>query len=342
MAHMNNQSAPFLYSYKGEIIMGGTAFKHLGYDSERMTVSEFKQYEQEIVDTLDKLGIENYKIPYVKEKDSFGDIDIVVVKQSDVGIFDKIVENIELFGLTDDFVVRNKQFMSILYKQKYQVDFISTSSDYAEYNVNYLSYNDLGNIIGRVIKESGFRHGHDGLYYVYREGNHYKQLIPLSKDYSKTLEILGLDPSVFKKGFDTFTEMFEYVSSCKYFKKSRFDLENLNNRNRVRDRKRKVYNQFVNYVSDLEESTQIVPSPFDIFPHLIDICFEIKKERSAYNKLKEVFNGQNIMKWTNLSGKELGNFISLVKLHPDFDERTQTIEDCELFIKEEYFRWNGK
>ncbi len=322
--------------------MGGTAFKHLGYDSERMTVSEFKQYEQEIVNILDKLGIENYKIPYVKEKDSFGDIDIIVVKQNDVGIFDKIVENISLFGLTEDFIVRNKQFMSILYKQKYQVDFISTSKEYAEYNVNYLSYNDLGNLIGRVIKESGFRHGHDGLYYVYREGNHYKQLIPLSKDYYKTLEILGLDPSVFKKGFDTFTDMFEYVASCQYFKKSRFDLDNLNNRNRVRDRKRKVYNQFVNYVRDLEESTQIVPSPFDVFPHLVDACDKIKKERNVHNKLREIFNGRNIMKWTNLSGKELGNFITHVKSLPDFDQHTKTIKDCELFIKDEYFKWNVK
>lgn len=324
--------------------MGGNAFNHKGYESQRMSKQEFHEYEKEILDILASLDIEGKAIPYVREKESFGDIDIIVVKEDDRNVKEIICENISKFGLTDEFIFRNKDVISILYKHKYQVDFIFTPNKVKDYHQWYLSYNDLGNLLGRIIKESGFQHGHNGLFYVYREGNHYKELIELTTDYSKALEILGLDVEKFYSGFDTFKEMFDFVSSCKYFKKSRFALENLNNRNRVRDRKRKVYNEFLKYIDTVEDKDGEVPSPFDEFPWLAEHCEKIKQSRIHINTLKDKFNGNNVHLWTGLNGGKsseramFGKFMEYVKQSEGFEEvlYNGTIEDLELFVKARY------
>jgi DNA polymerase/3'-5' exonuclease PolX len=197
--------------------MGGNAFNHIGYTAERMSKEEFHTIEREIFTVLHELNIYGLSIPYVKEKESFGDIDIVIVKEDDRNVKEIICDNIEKFGLREELIFRNKDVISILYKEKYQIDFIFTNRKEKDYHQAYLAYNDLGNLLGRIIKESGFQHGHNGLFYVYREGNHYKELIELTTDYADALDILGLDVEKFYSGFDTFTEMFEYVTHIPRF-----------------------------------------------------------------------------------------------------------------------------
>lgn len=324
--------------------MGGNAFNHKGYTSERMTKEEFHQNEREVMMILHDLDIESKPIPYVKEKETFGDIDLIVVKENSRNVKEIICNNIDKFGLTDEFVFRNGDVISILYKKKYQIDFIFTSDDVKHYHQSYLAYNDLGNLLGRIIKESGFQHGHNGLFYVYREGNHYKELIPLTTAYDDALEILGLDVDKFYSGFDTFKEMFEYVTSCKYFKKSRFALENLNNRNRVRDRKRKVYNEFLKYIETIEDGEEFVPSPFEEFDWLESKIEEIKLSRVKINLLREKFNGNNVHLWTGLNGGQsserayFGNFMAYVKTLDGFNDvlENQSIEEMEKFVKDAF------
>lgn len=326
--------------------MGGNAFNHVGYESKRMTKQEFETAEFEVHKILHDLGIEAYSIPYVREKESFGDIDIVVVKEYDRSVKEIICENASLFQIeNDNQVFRNGDVISVLYQGKFQVDFIFTTQDIKFYHREYLSHNDLGNLIGRIIKESGFQHGHNGLFYVYREGNHYKELIELTTDYSKALEILGLDVEKFYDGFDTFTEMFEYVTSSKYFKKSRFALENLNNRNRVRDKKRKVYNEFLKYIETIPDGDKTVPSPFEVFPWLEDRVNAIKQSRVKINHQKERFNGKKVHEWTGLSGadgKKFGQFLEFVQNQEDFEEIVLNgpEENIEEYVTNLYNRFN--
>lgn len=324
--------------------MGGNAFTHKGYTAERMTKEEFHLIENEIFDILDRLEIEGKPIPYVREKESFGDIDIILVKEKDRNVKEIICKNIAEFGLTDEFIFRNKDVISILYKERYQIDFIFTDPEVKCYHQLYLAHNDLGNLIGRIIKESGFQHGHNGLFYVYREGNHYKELIELTTDYDKALEILGLDVDHFHRGFDTFKEMFDFVTSSKYFKKSRFALENLNNRNRVRDKKRKVYNEFLAYIETVADGEENVPSPFEEFPWLEKRCNEIRESRIHVNLLKEKFNGNHVHQWTGLSGGQssdramFGKLMQYIQAQDKFEEVLEhgTIEEMEQFVKKHY------
>lgn len=324
--------------------MGGNAFNHIGYTAERMSKEEFHTIEREIFSVLHELNIYGLSIPYVKEKESFGDIDIVIVKEDDRNVKEIICDNIEKFGLREELIFRNKDVISILYKEKYQIDFIFTNRKEKDYHQSYLAYNDLGNLLGRIIKESGFQHGHNGLFYVYREGNHYKELIELTTNYSDALEILGLDVDKFYSGFDTFVEMFEYVTSCKYFKKSRFALENLNNRNRVRDRKRKVYNEFLKYIETVQDKDGEVPSPFDEFPWLQERCEQIRESRMHKNLLREKFNGNNVHKWTGMTGGKsderamFGKFMEYVQYQEGFESflETCTIEELEKYVKKQH------
>lgn len=324
--------------------MGGNAFNVIGYTSERMSKDEFYEIQSEIFKVLHELGIQALSVPFVREKDSFGDIDLVIVKEKDRNVKEIICENIDKFGLTEEFIFRNKDVISILYKQKYQIDFIFTNYDERHYHQAYLAYNDLGNLIGRIIKASGFQHGHNGLFYVYREGNHYKELIPLTKEYDTALEILGLDVDHFYSGFDTFKEMFEYVTGSKYFKKSRFALENLNNRNRVRDRKRKVYNEFLKFIETIEDGDKEVPSPFEQFPWLESKCDEIRESRIYKNTLHEKFNGKHVHQWTDLTGGKseeravFGKFMIYVQSQDEFENILMkgTDKELEAFVKLQY------
>lgn len=288
--------------------MGGNAFNAVGKESQRMDLETFNGVKQDVYNFLTQLGIEYLDIAYIRDKTSFGDLDVLVVENGD-SVFNKIKENKDQLGLLDYQYFRNGMVTSILYKDKYQVDFIKTTPDIKLYHQAYLSHNDLGNLIGRTTKESGFKHGHDGFYYTYYHGTEFKRDILISKDFNEPLRVLGLDVDHFARGFDTLNEMFDYVLSSKYFKPSFYSFENLNNRNRVRDAKRKNYNEFLKYIAGKPDSEHRMPKYDVLYPHLVPIIADIKAEAERKEFIKSKFNGQIVMELTNLSGKELGNFM---------------------------------
>ena len=317
--------------------MGGTAFAKYDMISKRMNVEEFKQLKSEIYNVLEQINIEYLDIPYIKDKDTFGDIDILIVENEECTTIKTIYENLDKFGLTINEIIRNGDYVSIMYKGS-QVDLIKTQPEYKYYHQSYLSHNDLGNLLGRTIKEAGFKHGHDGLFYTYRIGDKFKKEILLSRDHDVTLKILGLDPQKFKDGFDTLTDMFDFVISSPYFKPSRYQLSALNNRNRVRDRKRKNYNAFLKYIEGMQNSVLKVPSPFDLFDHLQGEVDKIVDKHEKKIKLRSKFNGNLCMKLTDLRGEDLGKFIGKIteKYKDILDKTDDEIKEIILFERSLY------
>lgn len=136
--------------------------------------------------------------------------------------------------------------------------------------------------------------------------------------------------------------MFKYVTDSKYFKASFYQLENLNNRNRVRDAKRKNYKLFLDYVSSMDDKEDKLPKYFELYPHLKAEVEKIELESKRINKLKTLFNGSMVMEWVGLSGKELGNFIGdfkkeysdeyLLTLSPE-EVKTLVLKKYELLSK---------
>ena len=254
----------------------------------------------------------------IRSKEDFGDMDVIVKGSS------KRVE-VENFLTSSNYpFVKNGDVTSFLYKS-FQIDLIFTNEDHYEYSCNYFDWNDLGNLVGRISKQLGFKHGHDGLYYVLRNDDRIIKEFLLSTSYLDIIHILGLDKLKFKQGFDSYEDLFEFVLSSPYFNPEIFKLENLNNINRVRDRKRKNYNLFLKYIEDktynksdgfqreltYEEKEKFV---FKHFPKIYPEVVELKFKTELENQIKERINGRIIMQLVpSAKGERVGEYIKAIK-----------------------------
>lgn len=311
--------------------MGGTAFvAKYGLSSERMDVNTYYTVLNKVLKQLGNVIHE--VIPHVREKQDFGDIDILVLGHDAIA---KINERFSEYKIIDA-----GDGVSVLFEDKYQIDFIKTQPHEIDQTITYFGYNDFGNLIGRMAKKFDLKYAHNGLFYRYRDGNHYKKDVLLTYDHLIIFDILKLDVNTFLKGFDTFNDMFDFVSSSPYFNKSIYLFDNLNNKNRVRDRKRKTYHAFLKYCESLPDKEDIeypVNLAFELFPDLQGKVDEIESTRQKINQLAEKFNGKIIMELTGLTGASLGDFIKSFKLK--FDENTLyalNADEIKLLIMDDF------
>lgn len=65
----------------------------------------------------------------------------------------------------------------------------------------YLSYNDLGNFIGRIAHGLGLKYGQEGLWYEHMFKNMNVGAVMISQNYPKIYEFLGLDFKRWEEGF---------------------------------------------------------------------------------------------------------------------------------------------
>jgi hypothetical protein len=125
--------------------MGGLALKGENTKTRRYERAEFDVITIELLDILSK-DFEKAMMPlFYNNKKSFGDADILVSTEG----FNKNMREyiIETFNPTE--IYHNDNCYSFDYKEL-QVDLITTNAEDYESNWNYLSYNDLGNFIGRI------------------------------------------------------------------------------------------------------------------------------------------------------------------------------------------------
>ena len=137
--------------------MGGHAMKNYGV--ERLTK---EQYDEVLSALTITLPYKTVAIPSYRAKDSFGDCDLLTTATDEA--FEK--------SLSKDFMLLGKKKNGSVtsYALKYsnfppfQFDLIKAKEDSFKFHYNYLSYNDLGNLIGRIAAAFGFKFAHDGLY----------------------------------------------------------------------------------------------------------------------------------------------------------------------------------
>ena len=237
---------------------------------------------------------------------------------------------------------KNGDVFSFLYKS-FQIDLIQVKPESYSYACHYFSWNDLGNLIGRMAKQLGFKHGHDGLFYIQRVGDLVLKNHLLTTNYLDILYILKLDKYKFKQGFNTYEDLFEFVMASPYYNPEIFKLENLNHINKVRDRKRKTYNMFLQYAQEREHLYKPKPKlsqeernafVFDLFPirKEVDSLYE---EHATKKLISSKTNGHFLMSiLPELSGKELGVFISFLKEYSNKLYTTEVITMPEEDIKQ--------
>ncbi len=306
--------------------MGGKIFNRGRIDRERYLAIEF-----EVRAYLDrKIGADNYRIPrYYTSKPDFGDLDILIHLADDTN-WQQLRQEIAIDLEIREFKAAGSVF-STLYRD-FQVDYFTASTRYFESTYNYLSFNDLGNLLGKICRKFNLKYGECGLAYVYRRNNgNFLKDIDLTTDFQAICRFLGLDYGKWSEGFADLTEIFTWTIDCPYFSVAPYLDRSTSLERRLKERP--TIQNFVDYLDRhqiaktyryLVDRDEYLPWIATSFPeaNLLDRIAEAIASAERAEFIKTKFNGERLMKLLpHLVGKELGQFISMFKQQfPDFDE----------------------
>lgn len=323
--------------------MGGNAMKQ--YNVERLTK---EQYDEVLSALTITLPYKTVAIPSYRLKDSFGDCDLLTTATDEA--FEK--------SLSKDFALLGKKRNGSVtsYALKYgnflpfQFDLIKAREDSFKFNYNYLSYNDLGNLIGRVAAAFGFKFAHNGLYLLawYDHKGEERSVVRVKEEaktndhaehrmeklfisnFDEALEFLGFDSLRFAQGFDTVDDILDFVASSKYFCKDFFLFENRNHDQRKRDVKRPTYLRALEYFDALTEtkSRDEVTRAFRAnvatkYPSIVNIKRSMRKQVRREYLFSRRLSSRRVV-WLygrlfdrQLEGVALGNMMKFLKNNCD-------------------------
>lgn len=309
-------------------MMGGNALKF--YETRRYGSTEYFALIKELDSVFKKLNFDAIPIKAYSEKESFGDLDLIVDSSKlSTDWLEKL--KVEL-SLEDNQIFKNSNTVSIGYKN-FQIDLIVTPHDEVQSSLNYFSYNDLGNLIGRLSHKLGLKYGHKGLSLVIRpneNNSHILDEIILDRSNKKLLDILGLDYQKFQTGSSTLEDIFKYVASSRFFDPDIFLLDNKNATSKVRDKKRHTYMAFLKWIEETKPKANYsfrnkselygysIREPFyteiilKIWPEVKEKVDKLISDYESEQAFKNVFSGAVVSDSTGLIGKELGVAISKI------------------------------
>jgi len=329
--------------------MGGKALEAFG--ARRFAKEEYAALSLEIKERIKKFS--PLEIPAYFSKETFGDLDLIVptLQKED---YEEIC-----VALNSWIFLRNDDVMSILY-DGLQIDIIPMSPENIVTAYNYYSFNDLGNLMGKIFHKFGLKYGHRGLTMPVRDGTHQITELVISKDIQKIFEFGDFEYSHFKEGFNDLKEIFSFVLSTSYFNSDVYQYESLNHHNRIRDRKRATYHAFLEYLKQRirfngewtsleklysteemgyrfsENKDDYIPMIFDFFPEAkadYDIALA---QRELQRAIKAKYNGNVVMEITGLKGISLGEFMGFLKRCWD-EEEVNLLDKSEDWIKGQIF-----
>jgi len=340
--------------------MGGNALKSV--ETRRLDKEEFETIEKDALSKLVALGIQATGIRAFSAKESFGDLDVLIVYDESIDFYKLIIEEFspaEVFSnemkrrnvagkIEIHFTPFNEVRVISFDYCSFQVDFILIDKRFFETAEVYYSFNDLGNLMGRIAQGFGTKYGHDGLSIkTWHESGAYLGHIHLSANPFEIFDFLGYDYRRFLSGFETLNDIFDYVVSSRFFNPDIFLLENRNHKGRSRDRKRPSYSAFLEYCKSLDRPSYFVFDDdksvyFDkvskFFPH-----YEAEKAVlvNQYNKERlfaKRINGHVVSEITGLEkGEDLGSFLKRLKEAFDIDTVSEmSDEDIRLMVLVEY------
>lgn len=316
--------------------MGGRLF-NLG----RMPAEQYHAVEQELCAYLDGLvGREFYRIPrYYRQKPDFGDMDIILSADKLVGgDWQRTKEQL----LRDLQITQHKttgNVFSTVYKGL-QVDYFLRQPRYFLSTYNFLSWNDLGNLLGKMFRRFNLKYGEEGLQYVYRRADgHYQSDIEITLDIRRILAFLQLDYETWAAGFDTLDDIYRWVIGSPYFSVEPYLSDNDTAIQRRIRQERTTVLRFVAFLQaqhidktykHLENKDDYLPMIADFFKGEIDLMGVIAQEQTREREAEQVrqkFNGKLIMQWfPQLEGKTLGSFIQ------QFKQQWQSESEFEAWV----------
>jgi len=296
--------------------MGGNALKNI--ETRRYVRDEYERIAKAVLEKLNPVRCIDraIDIPAYRTKETFGDLDILYSTNTDTPLS---VEQIEAVFSPDE-IVRNTNVISFNYEEL-QVDLIHSPRNCFDYALSYFSWNDTGNLIGRIAHKFGVKHGHAGLIFPVRESDQVIAEIVLTTDHDLALTWLGFDAGVFNAGFDSLDQIFNFVTSNPFYNPEFYKLENLNNIARTRDTKRSTYSSFLEhgrtmtgtFWTPVSDKTWYAESMFRRFPEATKQFKEAMQQLAFMRQARTKFNGDIVSDLTGLTGKPLGEFMRHLK-----------------------------
>ena len=216
--------------------MGGNVFQ-----TERMTKQQYDFVCDKIKDIIGNLG---HITKQLTDKDSFGDVDLVVYDTD---------ENDVLTKLSDYVLDTNGHSLKLQFNDViFQCDIILADKELGNIADVWELHNhgDFYNFVGKMANAAGFKISHDGsVKFRYSKS----KSITTNLSIKQLLQLLDIDKPITEYNMSK-AEMFEKIVKSKFFKKEYFDLNNLNNRSRKRQLKRPTYMEFLEYIKDIDDS----------------------------------------------------------------------------------------
>lgn len=314
--------------------MGGLAIKKvIGTEAERFSKNEYSAYKNILLHK----NFHVYCPVEIQEKDSYGDIDVLLNSSDNIDLYKKtIIEEFNKIGVSYEGETINGKTHSLSLGKK-QVDITLIEHNNMSIAYNYYSNNDFGNLLGRIANSIGMKFGYNGLHWIERDGDQVFGEFCITKDIKNVLFILGFseddvaeyeDVIYSERGFKTYEDMFAFVTKSKYFDGSKYLLHNLNQENRIRNKKRKTYMNFIGWLNKSGNINKTPEEPIlpkrillkvlnkDIQTEYVNFLLEIEEKKFSSAK----FNGKIVMELIpQLSGKSLGEFIAIYKeRHPNY------------------------
>lgn len=321
------------------------------FNTKRLVRSQFEEYKKEVFSILEKNNIEYFSPRYYDNKETFGDLDIIVKKPFGRN------EIFEIFNFNKSQFNNNGSVNSICYKG-FQIDFITASSDKFEITKFYYTWAEFSILVGILFKKFDITFGMDGLSYKYEVNINgvYKKIgdVYLSNNPQEIIEFLGLDYSVFVNGFKTSNELYAYVSSSKYFNPAYFKLNP--------EKKYRRPEPIQGIIEFTKNSSTHYPN-FDIYSKvelhgIIDSFFRnvnfsqklimLKNKENLISTNSKKFNGDIVYGITRLKGIELGKFMEKFKVYAyqnygfvDFNEYVYNTKEFNIIKDIEHFHKQG-
>lgn len=318
--------------------MGGRALKQINIDTIRVNTKTFNEYYDHISKILkDKLGVESYKTLSYKNKETHGDLDVLLkidhkFYNKSINLSTWIKENFNTRGIFSNGSVISWEY------NNFQIDFIPVKESNWEVAKYFFDYSPMGNLIGKTAHKFGCKYGFEGFVYPFRNfSGRLNENIIISKDPEKIFSFLGFDFERYKMGFDDELDIIKYIISGKYFDSSIFQMENLNSIDRKRNNKRADYQRFIRFINEsgidthysFKKKVEYINIINDFFPesNLLKKIKELEIKDKKNKEVSTIFNGKIIMeRYPELMGNELGTVLHNFKIYIGEDWKDKFIE----------------
>jgi hypothetical protein len=292
--------------------VGGNVFKN--NSTRRYSAKDYHALVDRLRPLLEKISDKFEVIPAYLDKQDFGDVDVLIIPNRELS---KQTLN-EIFSSRMN-VERNGSVWSLVFED-IQVDLITTNRDDFAVSLDYFSWNDFGNLRGKIIHRFGLKFGHRGLIFPISDGKNIVGDIVLSKDPDRINKIFEFKPKQFK----TLEDMFDCVIDSCFFSPELFSFEEMNAVARIRDKKRSSYISFLKYIESITKGRdRFYEYSNDKKTYHHWIFYHFPEARPEYDRIlesirlrklsSEKFNGDLVREWTGCEGPELGRLIVLIK-----------------------------